>query len=114
MRISVLSSDLCSSDLVLAITLPDSVQALPGVPRPPTTSAGRVLRTTPVTVRASVKEVISDRKSVVTGKRVSVRVDIGGRRIINKKKHLQIDRTVIPYMNSHITSTYYKTNLIIQ
>src|SRR3546814_16018715 len=27
-----------------------------------------------------------DRKSVVTGKRVSVRVDIGGRSIINKKK----------------------------
>src|SRR3546814_17696836 len=27
-----------------------------------------------------------DRKSVVSGKSVSVRVDIGGRRIINKKK----------------------------
>src|SRR3546814_19176307 len=28
-----------------------------------------------------------DRKSVVEGKSVSVRVDLGGRRIINKKKH---------------------------
>src|SRR3546814_17282217 len=28
----------------------------------------------------------SDRKSVVEGKRVSVRVDLGGRRLINKKK----------------------------
>src|SRR3546814_13507316 len=28
-----------------------------------------------------------DRKSVVSGKSVSVRVDLGGRRIINKKKH---------------------------
>src|SRR3546814_12841179 len=29
----------------------------------------------------------SDRKSVVSGKRVSVRVDLGGRRTIKKKKH---------------------------
>src|SRR3546814_11915938 len=28
-----------------------------------------------------------DRKSVVTGKRVSVRVDLGGRRILKKKKN---------------------------
>src|SRR3546814_17711460 len=28
-----------------------------------------------------------DRKRVVSGKRVSVRVDLGGRRIINKKNH---------------------------
>src|SRR3546814_17711409 len=28
-----------------------------------------------------------DRKSVVSGKSVSVRVDLGGRRIIKKKKH---------------------------
>src|SRR3546814_14672159 len=31
------------------------------------------------------KAISEDRKSVVWGKRVSVRVDIGGRRIINKK-----------------------------
>src|SRR3546814_18759407 len=30
-----------------------------------------------------------DRKSVVSGKRVSVRVDLGGRRILKKKKHKQ-------------------------
>src|SRR3546814_13114131 len=30
-----------------------------------------------------------DRKSVVEGKRVSVRVDLGGRRIIKKKKTIQ-------------------------
>src|SRR3546814_5950755 len=30
--------------------------------------------------------VVADRKSVVEGKRVSVRVDLGGRRIIKKKK----------------------------
>src|SRR3546814_18408825 len=30
-----------------------------------------------------------DRKSVVSGKSVSVRVDLGGRRIVKKKKHKQ-------------------------
>src|SRR3546814_12943404 len=32
-----------------------------------------------------------DRKSVVWGKRVSVRVDLGGRRIIKKKKNKKIE-----------------------
>src|SRR3546814_20208978 len=32
---------------------------------------------------------VSDRKSVVSGKSVSVRVDLGGRRIIKKKKQKQ-------------------------
>src|SRR3546814_12125544 len=34
----------------------------------------------------------ADRKSVVEGKRVSVRVDLGGRRIIKKKKHKRIKK----------------------
>src|SRR3546814_19174372 len=33
---------------------------------------------------------VLDRNSVVSGKSVSVRVDLGGRRIIKKKKHQQI------------------------
>src|SRR3546814_12164300 len=33
---------------------------------------------------------MEDRKSVVEGKSVSVRVDLGGRRIINKKRIIQI------------------------
>src|SRR3546814_15538592 len=36
--------------------------------------------------------VIADRKSVVEGKSVSVRVDLGGRRIIKKKKKKQMTR----------------------
>src|SRR3546814_15293526 len=32
-------------------------------------------------------DILKDRKSVVLGKRVSVRVDLGGCRIIKKKKH---------------------------
>src|SRR3546814_17353031 len=35
----------------------------------------------------------ADRKSVVEGKSVSVRVDLGGRRIIKKKKHKDTTRT---------------------
>src|SRR3546814_20857882 len=37
-------------------------------------------------VAAAVSFAAGDRKSVVSGKSVSVRVDLGGRRIINKKK----------------------------
>src|SRR3546814_16957171 len=36
--------------------------------------------------RAALRPVQGDRKSVVLGKSVSVRVDLGGRRIIKKKK----------------------------
>src|SRR3546814_13985472 len=41
-----------------------------------------------------------DRKSVVAGKRVSVRVDLGGRRIIEKKKQRQQRQSS---ENMHIT-----------
>src|SRR3546814_14607067 len=47
-----------------------------------------------------------DRKSVVSGKSVSVRVDLGGRRIIKKKKNKQttnrnVDNTSICLFKSH-------------
>src|SRR3546814_15560473 len=35
---------------------------------------------------AAIRATIEDRKSVVEGKSVSVRVDLGGRRVIKKKK----------------------------
>src|SRR3546814_14301535 len=35
-----------------------------------------------------------DRQSVVSGKSVSVRVDLGGRRIIKKKQHKQINQPI--------------------
>src|SRR3546814_13201037 len=38
---------------------------------------------------AERRKVAEDRKSVVSGKSVSVRVDLGGRRIIKKKKHIK-------------------------
>src|SRR3546814_14218298 len=44
-----------------------------------------------------------DRKSVVQGKSVSARVDVGGRRIINKTHNIFIR----PYHNSHITHQHF-------
>src|SRR3546814_16409673 len=41
--------------------------------------------------RAAVRHADPDRKSVVSGKSVSVRVDLGGRRIIKKKIIPKID-----------------------
>src|SRR3546814_21197167 len=49
---------------------------------------------------------IGDRKSVVSGKSVSVRVDLGGRRLITKK----ITQTMLHNLNttqSHTTNTNY-------
>src|SRR3546814_19857012 len=43
-----------------------------------------------------------DRKSVVSGKSVSVRVDLGGRRIINKKKHYIINNNTTLF--KHVTN----------
>src|SRR3546814_15585392 len=89
LRISDWSSDVCSSDL-------GSIEELAGL-----------LNIEPATLRASIERFngfvrqnrdddfhrgeraydrwIGDRKSVVEGKSVSVRVDLGGRRILKKK-----------------------------
>src|SRR3546814_16907904 len=104
MRISDWSSDVCSSDLdqqstpgggsgATPITLvvveelvvpswvvlvaPDGTDVLVAAAG----SARTPAKSRPVT------STTSDRKSVESGKSVSVRVDLGGRRIIKKKKH---------------------------
>src|SRR3546814_17533153 len=95
MRISDWSSDVCSSDLGVShryaedVALPDEFESgpvedisaeillRPGGPSP----------TEPTIFRVPADMLVcKDRKSVVLGKSVSVRVDLGGRRIINKKK----------------------------
>src|SRR3546814_16558502 len=115
MRISDWSSDVCSSDLQVpafvalvhcrkhtADAAPDFENAgIPGlaqsIERPcildvfqPVESLERESSKLPeherVIERAPVFG-LSDRKSVVWGKSVSVRVDLGGRRIIKKKRH---------------------------
>src|SRR3546814_17442909 len=112
MRISDWSSDVCSSDLALiedAATLGDlgrmramlavtrrAIAADPADPRAYylqavlAARAGRfdlarvLLQKTGGTLNGMAA--VLDRKSVVSGKSVSVRVDLGGRRIIQKKK----------------------------
>src|SRR3546814_14312195 len=98
MRISDWSSDVCSSDLLIARAVEaggthavygGSVQS-PAVARV-ATMAG--LMGVPVTIvigattAAKALPKHADRKSVVEGKSVSVRVDLGGCRIIKKKKN---------------------------
>src|SRR3546814_12353806 len=48
---------------------------------------------TPLLLRAIAP---ADRKSVVQGKRVSVRVDLGGRRILTKKRHVKHTSKIAP------------------
>src|SRR3546814_8329015 len=75
MRISDWSSDVCSSDLPAA-RLAGHQQ------RPDRLGAGR---TAGLAGQQAVDSAVAeppDRKSVVSGKRVSVRVDLGGRRIM--------------------------------
>src|SRR3546814_17248748 len=96
MRISDWSSDVCSSDLeqvqagLRLHPLPHCclVQAAIGLtPRGPHRRALARVERAP----------LADRKSVVSGKRVSGRVDLGGRRIITKKtlpKHESTNNTI--------------------
>src|SRR3546814_15445585 len=95
MRISDWSSDVCSSDL------PEDIGQFvdPAGPRPrpvglPTANRGNANRhqVRQFALRHRLREAKShhprteaDRKSVVEGKSVEVRVDLGGRRIIKKK-----------------------------
>src|SRR3546814_19722177 len=99
MRISDWSSDVCSSDLVMS-TLPPAAGQLADVAGGSVDmtfvsyagakafiDAGKV-KALAVTSdkRASFAPEIPDRTSVVSGKSVSVRVDLGGRRILKKQR----------------------------
>src|SRR3546814_15328166 len=105
MRISDWSSDVCSSDLaendlMLAEFNARNGEALDALINKHNVqlkrfsddmltkmgeAAGRVVAQVGQS-DAQTKKVYEDRKSVVKGKRVSVRVDLGGRRIIKKHK----------------------------
>src|SRR3546814_13492433 len=78
MRISDWSSDVCSSDLAERIAL--SWTPVPLI------VAKRCRRVNDAHTAGPAPRHGPDRKSVVSGKSVSVRVDLGGRRIIKKKK----------------------------
>src|SRR3546814_12366160 len=103
MRISDWSSDVCSSDLTIFVARTDRmgiarqiadlrdalVQAWPVTIFPEgTTSGADELLAFKASLLAALEPPppgVIDRKSVVSGKSVSVRVDLGGRRIIKKK-----------------------------
>src|SRR3546814_14392639 len=93
MRISDWSSDVCSSDLRVngeAWTEADSLYAQPPNARVftarQTDDGGTVVQFGDGRTGARVPTGAGDRKRVVWGKSVSVRGDLGGRRIINKQR----------------------------
>src|SRR3546814_13419379 len=109
MRISDWSSDVCSSDLVFAISSASARLLRPKSKRtvlsanstkcsylqkktpPPRTLKVAAHRSVSSSIALAPSERLpvrktSDRKSGVSGKSVSVRVDLGGRLIIKKKK----------------------------
>src|SRR3546814_17187990 len=103
MRISDWSSDVCSSDLLAS--LPAAVrQAVQDFYRANEDWLARVLeqgaregslrvpgdlRTAARSTFAALPGSLVDRKSVVSGKSVSVRVDLGGSRNIKKKRKIK-------------------------
>src|SRR3546814_12158711 len=114
MRISDWSSDVCSSDL----QAPSPVRGAERTPVAGWRHGWRqaVFRPTapraygwPAPWRRECADARGDRKSVVLGKSVSVRVDLGGRRIIKKKItyifRLVFFQTLSNTRNSTSTST---------
>src|SRR3546814_21008407 len=80
MRISDWSSDVCSSDLAEPRA---PLRALVGLRPGRLTGGVAVLAVVAATGQEHERQ--QDRKSVVSGKSVSVRVDLGGRRLIKTK-----------------------------
>src|SRR3546814_11426244 len=102
MRISDWSSDVCSSDLalasVLAVTLGFSAYGVAQAGMSAVTAAGLGDPTPPEERVVAPQAELADRKSVVSGKSVSGRVDIGGRLIIKKNnRHNRQDCSALSY-----------------
>src|SRR3546814_12770815 len=90
MRISDWSSDVCSSDLPVMFyngATADARWRIGWISFSPDFSYVTGGGLEPLLMPPPAKE-RTDRKSVVEGKSVSVRVDLGGRRIIKKKKNI--------------------------
>src|SRR3546814_15399198 len=95
MRISDWSSDVCSSDLVARRPggkAPFEQGARGGIAHRRRRRSGQHHHQPAPLALGGADEVVTrlagiDRKSVVEGKSVSVRVDLGGRRIIKKKNN---------------------------
>src|SRR3546814_20494492 len=83
MRISDGSSDVCSSDLSWALSVTNNITAISNLSRQRRHEV-RAAFGSPLFLSSGCRE-REDRKSVVWGKSVSVRVDLGVRRSIKKK-----------------------------
>src|SRR3546814_11994202 len=101
MRISDWSSDVCSSDLLTVRKAADHTlrrspshreTVMPIEKRVSSAAAALEGIEDGATVLVS-----GDRKSVVSGKSVSVRVDLGGRRILTKKNKSNVENNRIIY-----------------
>src|SRR3546814_12464096 len=106
MRISDWSSDVCSSDLQRITLLVEEAHHLHGLEYQRRALPAHLLAVLELPLEADGTDLAAgngclgailsqtktalDRKSVVKGKSVSVRVDIGDRRIIKNKTHKQI------------------------
>src|SRR3546814_18846431 len=118
MRISDWSSDVCSSDLPRAIVGHDDVDTARVAVGVEQHARARLARRSGEAHRIveqprdeSRQPRCVDRKSVVEGKSVSVRVDLGGRRIIKKKSVTAKLKRIIVYRAKHINSTKKKYTL---
>src|SRR3546814_19428403 len=89
MRISDWSSDVCSSDLIAQREIIQSIRDQTELEQVHGAGGERRHMRRGDTGRQHTGYG-GDRKSVVSGKRVSVRVDLGGRRIIKQKKNRHI------------------------
>src|SRR3546814_14834437 len=90
MRISDWSSDVCSSDL------PDQGGVVAEQAHRPQSGRDRAAHLRTPAMRLGSRQEGEDRKSVVQGKSVSVRVDLGGRRLIKKKNSELRQRDIEP------------------
>src|SRR3546814_12732137 len=93
MRISDWSSDVCSSDLPAARRRLRRCDCAgcegAGIAETPTAGCAAPTARKETGHKGVIPgDAMLDRQSVVWGKSVSVRVDLGGRRIINKKKNI--------------------------
>src|SRR3546814_18884965 len=113
MRISDWSSDVCSSDLGVGLLARDLLRS--------TFDPDRAAQRLPVEAqrRLRVGEKLlalaalvigdeGDRKSVVWGQSVSVRVDVGVRSIIKKTKRRKVLRRIIPIHKNNMTTQQQK------
>src|SRR3546814_14946668 len=111
MRISDWSSDVCSSDLParcpggIAPTLQGPGRDLQRLRLGDRRRGTLRLRIAPRCAGLSRDRPGRDRKSVVSGKSVSVRVDLGGRRIIKKKKTTKTSTVLNQRLNSITNNT---------